>query len=131
MEIRRTAHSASLLSAFDRPGPLWMNGDSTASGHNDRVPAPIAEQERYSLVLIQPELLKITVGTEGADRGMARRRVRGHFSLAGCDYVLAITDPIVEKPILSNPDGFSTELQNPFCVLASVKSSARTMPVTS
>jgi hypothetical protein len=99
-----------------------MNGGSTASGLNDRVPAPIAEQEQYSLVLVQPELLKITVATEGADRGLARRRVRGHFSLAGYDYILAITDPVVEKPILLNPDGFCTELQNPIlCISLSEK----------
>jgi hypothetical protein len=115
-----------LLSALDRPGPLWMNGDSTASGLNDRVPAPIAEREKYSLALAQPELLKITVATEGADRGMARRRVRGHFSLAGCDYALTITDPVVEKPILLNPDGFCAELQNPIlCISLSEKFDAQ------
>ena len=115
-----------LLSALDRPRPLWMNGDSTASGHNDKVPAPVAAQEQYSLVLAQPEVLKITVATEGADRGMARRRVRGQFSLAGCDYVLAITDPVVEKPILLHPDGFSTELQKPIlCISLSEKFDAQ------
>ena len=103
-----------------------MNGDSTVSGLNDKVPAALAEREKYSLVLVQPEHLKITVDTEGADRGMARRRVRGHFSLAGCDYVLAITDPVVEKPILLNPDGFSTELQNPIlCISLSEKFDAQ------
>jgi hypothetical protein len=103
-----------LISALDHPaGPLWMNGDSTASGHNDKVPALVAERQTYSLVLVQPEQLSITVGTEGAERGFARRRVRGHFSLAGHDYVLVITDPVVEKQILPHPDGFSTELQNP------------------
>jgi len=116
-----------LLPALDPPaGPLWMNGDSTVSGHNDRVPAELAEREQYSLVLVQPEHLTITVDTEGADRGNARRRVRGHFSFAGCDYVLAITDPVVEKPILSNPDGFRTELQNPIlCISLSEKFDAQ------
>ncbi len=116
-----------LVPALDRPaGPLWMNGDSTAGGYNDRVPAPVAEREPYSLVLVQPEGLKITVGTEGADHGNARRRVRGHFSLAGHDYILAITDPVVEKPILKNLDGFSTELQNPIlCISLSEKFDAQ------
>jgi hypothetical protein len=112
-----------LLGALDRPaGPLWMNGDSTVDGHNDKVPAAVAEREQYSLVLAQPEQLRITVATEGADRGNPRRRVRGHFSLVGSDYVLAITDPIVEKQILSNPDGFHAELQNPIlCISLSEK----------
>jgi hypothetical protein len=116
-----------LLPALDQSaGPLWMNGDSTGSGHNDRVPAVLAEREQHSLVLVQPELLTITVGTEGADRGNPRRRVRGHFSLSGCDYILAITDPIVEKQILPNPDGFRSELQNPIlCISLSEKFDAQ------
>ncbi len=115
--------SRQLLGAVDPPaGPLWVNGDSTVDGHNDKVPAAVAEREQYSLVLAQPEQLRITVATEGADRGNPRRRVRGHFSLVGSDYVLAITDPIVEKQILSNPDGFHAELQNPIlCISLSEK----------
>jgi hypothetical protein len=112
-----------LVTALDRPtGPLWANGDSTGSGLNDKVPASVAERQRNSLVLVQPELLTMTVGTEGADVGNPRRRVRGHFSLAGHDYVLAITDPIAEKQIMSNPDGFSSELRNPIlCISLSEK----------
>jgi len=112
-----------LLPALDHAaGPLWRNGESTTSGHNDKVPAAVAEQEQYSLVLVQPEQLTITVSTEGADRGNARRRVRGHFSLMGHDYVLAITDPVVEKQVLPHPDGFSTGLQNPIlCISLSEK----------
>jgi hypothetical protein len=116
-----------LVPALDRPtGPLWANGESTGSGLNDRVPAAVAERQRNSLVLVQPELLKITVGTEGADVGNPRRRVRGHFSLADHDYVLAITDPIVEKQIMTNPDGFSRELQKPIlCISLSEKYNAQ------
>lgn len=112
-----------LSSALDRPaGPLWMNGDSTAGGRNDKVPAAVAEREQYSLVLVQPDQLLITVGIEGAGSGIARRRVRGHFSLAGHDYVLAITDPVIEKQILPHPDGFSTGLHNPIlCISLSEK----------
>jgi len=112
-----------LVAALDRPtGPLWANGESTGSGLNDKVPASVAERQRNSLVLVQPELLTLTVGTEGADVGNPRRRVRGHFSLAGHDYVLAITDPVAEKQIMSNPDGFSSELRNPIlCISLSEK----------
>lgn len=35
---------------------------------------------------------------------------------------LSITDPVVEKPILLHPDGFSTELQRPIlCISLSEK----------
>ena len=116
-----------LAPGVDRSGgPLWINGESTAGGHNDKVPAAVAERERHSLVLVQPEQMTVTVATEGADRGLPRRRVRGLFSLAGHDYVLAITDPIVEKQIMSHPDGFSTELQNPIlCISLSEKFEAQ------
>jgi hypothetical protein len=119
--------SQQLAPGLDYPaGPLWMNGESTAGGHNDKVPAAVAERERHSLVLVQPERMIVSVATEGADRGLPRRRVRGRFSLAGHDYVLAITDPIVEKHIMSRPDGFSSELQNPIlCISLSEKFDAQ------
>lgn len=116
-----------LVPALDRlAGTLWANGDSTGSGLNDKVPAPIAERQQNSLILVQPELLTISVGTEGVEVGNPRRRVRGHFSLAGHDYVLIITDPAVEKPIMSNPDGFRRELRNPIlCISLSEKYGAQ------
>ena len=99
-----------------------MNGESTASGLNDRVAACIAEMQANSLFLIQPERLLITVNTEAANTEQARRRVRGHFSLAGYEYTLSITDPIAEKPVLLHPDGFRTELQKPIlCISLSEK----------
>jgi hypothetical protein len=105
---------------------LWANGVSTASGVNDKVPAAVAERQRNSLVLVQPKLLTLTINTEGADAGNPRRRVRGHFSLGGSEYALSVTDPIVEKPFLSKPDGFSTELQNPLlCISLSEKYNAQ------
>src|SRR5260370_21754555 len=55
-----------LVAALDRPtGPLWANGDSTGSGLNDKGPAAVAQRQGESLVLVQPELLTITVGTKG------------------------------------------------------------------
>ena len=48
--------------------------------------------------------------------------MRGLFSLAGHVYALSITDPVAEKPILLQPDGFSTELQRPIlCISLSEK----------
>ncbi|MFZ0774796.1 MAG: hypothetical protein WCA49_24610 [Candidatus Sulfotelmatobacter sp.] len=116
-----------LVPALDRPaGALWANGESTGCGLNDKVSAPMAARQKNSLVLVQPEFLTIAVNTEGADIGNPRRRVRGHFSLQGHDYILIVTDPIVEKQIMSNPDGFSRELQNPIlCISLSEKYGAQ------
>ena len=103
-------------------GPLWVNGESTVCGRNDKVPAPVAERQPYSLVLVQPEHLNITIGMEGVDTEMPRRRVRGHFSLAGHDYSLSITDPVIEAELKPKPDGSSFELQKPIlCISLSEK----------
>ena len=112
-----------LIAALDHPvGPLWVNGESTTAGLNDRVSAEVAEEQPRSLVLVQPDRMTIKVGTEGTQLGQTRRRVRGLFSLAGHDYALSITDPLAEKPILLHPDGFITELQRPIlCISLSEK----------
>ena len=96
--------------AIDRPsGPLWANGDSTGCGRNDRVPAPVAEREEYSLTLVQPEHLVMVLGAEGE----GRRRVRGRFSLACHDYALVVTDPVVEQKFRQSSDGATIELNRP------------------
>lgn len=112
-----------LLSTLDHPaGALWINGESTASGLNDRVSGEMAERQRHSLVLVQPEFLFMRVGTEGAQTTMPRRRVRGQFSLGGFEYSLAITDPVVEKRLLRESDGFASELRMPIlCISLSEK----------
>lgn len=112
-----------LLASIDQPkGPLWVNGESTAGGLNDKVHAAIAERQPNSLVLVNPERLVILVNTEAANTDHARRRVRGRFSLAGHDYILSITDPVIEEAVLRHPDGFTTELQRPIlCISLSEK----------
>ncbi|HEX6822439.1 MAG TPA: hypothetical protein VF123_10315 [Candidatus Sulfotelmatobacter sp.] len=113
----------SLLASLDHPkGPLWVNGESTSAGLNDRVHAALAERQPNSLVLVQPELLVIRISTEAPNTEHARRRVRGQFSLAGYDYSLSITDPVIEDPLLRRADGFSAELQRPIlCISLSEK----------
>ncbi len=112
-----------LIPFLDHPDrALWVNGESTTGGVNDRVQASIAEKQTNSLVLVQPDKLVINVKTEAPNTERARRRVRGHFMLAGQEYGLSITDPVVEEPILRHPDGFSTVLQKPIlCISLSEK----------
>lgn len=89
---------------------------------NDRLRADIAHRQANSLMLVQPELLEMKVTLEGAQTPNARRRVRGTFSLAGFDYALSITDPVMEKPMLRNPDGYTRELRRPLlCISLSEK----------
>jgi hypothetical protein len=112
-----------LLANLDHPsGPLWVNGESTSCGLNDRVSVQLADEQTSSLVLVQPDRMTVTIGTEGAQLGQARRRVRGLFTLSNHEYALSITDPVFEKTILPHPDGFTTELQKPIlCISLSEK----------
>ena len=107
---------------LDKPtGPLWVNCGSTSGGCNDRVPAEIGDRQPNSLMLVQPERLTITIGLEGAGETL-RRRVRGHFSLAGFEYALSITDPLLEAEMRPQADGASAELQKPIlCISLSEK----------
>jgi hypothetical protein len=103
-----------------------VNGESTVTGRNDKIAAPIAERQRNSLVLVQPDLLNVTIGTEGEGTECPRRRVRGHFSVSGHDYSLSITDPIVEAELKPKTDGSSIELQKPIlCISLSEKFAAQ------
>ncbi len=115
--------SEQLLPAIDMPaGPLWVNGESTGNGRNDKVRCDVADNLPNSLMLVRPEHLTMIIKTEGADFGNPRRIVRGHFSLAGHDYVLSVTDPVAVEPLRGNPDGFSSELLAPvLCISLSEK----------
>jgi hypothetical protein len=94
-------------------GPLWLDGSSTGNGENDTVAQDAAAGLPNSLVLMRPERLMMTIDTEGAAFGNARRRVRGNFTLNGRNYVLAVTDPRVERELKKEEDGSSRELKNP------------------
>ena len=99
-------------------GPLWINGDSTWNGRNDRITRAGAAAIANSLVLVQPESLTMTINTEGADFGNPRRRVRGEFSLGGHDYIFAVTDPIIESEFEAKADGSSRETGNPILCIS-------------
>ncbi len=49
--------------------------------------------------------LKIVVAVEGAEFGNAKRKVRGHFTLNGAQYLLSVTDPVVERQYLAGGNG--------------------------
>jgi len=94
-------------------GPLWINAGSTQNGENDQIPARDAAGLPNSLMLIRPPALRMVLGIEGADYGKPRRKVRGHFSVGGYDYVLAITDPVIESGFRGQQEGFARDLRNP------------------
>jgi len=103
---RRRVAWEDLLGALERvKGALWINGDSSTYGDNDRVADQYLGQLNRSLYLIQPEQLRLVVATEGAAFGDPRRRVRAHFRLAGHPYIVGVTDPLIERDYLAGANG--------------------------
>jgi hypothetical protein len=99
-------------------GALWIDGGSTGNGENDKVARDAAADLPNSLVLVQPKRLIMTIDTEGAAFGNARRRIRGAFKLNGRNYVLAVTDPKVEREMKKQNDGSTQELANPILCIS-------------
>ena len=86
-------------------GPLWVNGHSTYHGHNDKVPEKQSCEFEHSLILVEPTDLRILVRRESGFSGPDRRRIRAQFTLAGKNYLLQVTDPVVEETYLTKKDG--------------------------
>lgn len=94
-----TRSMASLRSALDE-GPLWLNASSSVHGLRDRIVEEKAAELTSSLKLIEVADLAISVALEGP-----KRKVRGRFSLNNVQYILAITDPGIEREYLAKNDG--------------------------
>lgn len=99
-------------------GGLWADGDSTSNGLNDRIPADLARSLPTTLKLIQPTTLKMYVQTEGASFGKPKRKVRGQFRIGRFDYILAVTDPVVETEFRGLPEGTSKTVAAPILCLS-------------
>jgi hypothetical protein len=94
-----------LESLRDPSGPLWLNGYSTGSGLNDRIPLGEAASLKSSLKLIHIGKLGLRVFAPGEAFGNPKRRVQAQFSFDRVDYWLSITDPAVERRYLAMPNG--------------------------
>lgn len=85
----------SLVKLVDPVDALWIDGDSSGSGRNDRVPYSEAKLLDSSLYLIHVDSLRVTVVPPNRDEGLPV--LRGHFQYNGTDYSLRITDPESES----------------------------------
>lgn len=94
-----------LNNLVDPLAPLWVNGDSSYNGRNDRVAMQVASQLNHSLVLIEPQDLTIYVQLEGSDFGNPKRKVRADFIHLGASYRLVVTDPVAERAFFARPNG--------------------------
>lgn len=93
-----------LAALRDLAGPLWLNGFSSYNGVNDRIPLTQAMELTSSLKLIHVNNLSIKVFAPGEAFGNTKRRVQANFSFDRTDYALWVTDPIVERQYLAQPD---------------------------
>ena len=80
---------------IDSIGVLWVDGDSSGSGQNDRIPFWDATSLDSSLCLIHVDSLSVAVSPPNREDGLPV--LRGHFRHNGSDYSLRITDPDSES----------------------------------
>lgn len=103
---RGTVSWKTLKSAVETVGgALWLNGFSSKHGENDRVPEARANALSRSLYLVHPEDLILMVASEGGDFGPPRKRIRARFELERHSYCLVVTDPVIERLHLREPEG--------------------------
>lgn len=94
-----------LAALTDPVEPLWIDGDSTYHGRNDRIRIESAGSVAGSLHLIRIEEIELEVFMPGEAFGNPKRRVQGRFVHAGREYALRVTDPGYERRYLAKLDG--------------------------
>lgn len=90
-----------LLRYCSAPNPLWINGCDSMRGLNDRIPEGASGSLPESLVLVEPQQLRIEIRLEDT-----KPKVRAEFRLADQMYNLSVTDPVVERQCHSRAPGF-------------------------
>jgi putative nucleic acid modification protein with dual OB domain len=83
-------------------GTLWVDGNHSYNGENDRIPEALTLELDNSLTLVEAEDLVIAVAHEGLN---PKRKVRARFSLGEKRYVIAVTDPVIEREYLAKENG--------------------------
>jgi len=91
---------AALTKLLDSPERLWLDGFSSTSGLNDRIPEDIVvENSTSSLYLIRPDKFSILV----TDDLYGRKKVHARFTYRGASYLLSVTDMMIEREYLMKP----------------------------
>ena len=84
---------------------LWIDGYSTITGRNDKIPLGLLPGVRSSLRLIHVDAWTLAVFAPSEAFGNPKRRVQGRFAHAGQNYAFCVTDPSLERKYLAGPDG--------------------------
>jgi hypothetical protein len=94
------------LARFTDPtATLWINGNHTFNGLNDKIPLAQAGAIRHSLRLLHVKDLTLSVIKPGEAFGNPKRRVQGCFRHGVNEYRLWVTDPYYERAYLAKADG--------------------------
>lgn len=94
-----------LSEMLDPIASLWINGNKSYHGLNDRISLESVLSISGSLRLIHVESLTLRVFSPGETFGNPKRRVQGRFRHSGMEYALWTTDPKYERTYLAKPDG--------------------------
>ncbi len=84
---------------------LWIDGQSTYHGQNNKILLESADRVADSLRLIHVKRMNLAVFKHGEAFGNPKRRVQGQFTHADTEYKLQVTDPTYERAYLAKPDG--------------------------
>ncbi len=84
----------------DDPDEIWIDGSSSSNGLNDTLNEAEAAKMRSSLLFIPPDKLSLTVNVEYPGQEYQRKKVRARIGYGSKEYVLAVTDPLVEAPYM-------------------------------
>lgn len=98
-------YRGNLDTLLDHPASLWLNGNSSYNGVNDRIPATSITQPTQSLYFISPTDVTIVVQIEGAEFGNGKKKIRAEFTYNGQSHFISITDPEVERVYLAKGEG--------------------------
>jgi hypothetical protein len=88
---------------LDNPKTLWTTGESSYSGHNNRV--AVNKADGSSLLLIAVDSLDLIVGRKAPEYPDSRRAVRCCFHYSNQYYLIDVTDPNIEQSYLAKSDG--------------------------
>lgn len=93
---------AILPQMVDKVDELWQTGFNSTNGINDRVPEEVlCKANGPSICLIQPQVFTLLV----SDDLDGRKKVRAKFTYSHTPYLLAVTDPGIEKTYLMKEQG--------------------------
>ena len=94
-----------LSELVDPVAALWIDGESTYHGRNDKISLESLGSVSDSLRMIRVDGLTLKAFKPGVSFGDHKRCVQGRFTHAGEEYKLRVTDPTAESAFLAKQDG--------------------------